>query len=93
MTDETTETEQNAEAVSPVDVLVMPYLFYSKEVNLEKIVNDGFKQIEEGEGFDYIVGHIRGGKLKVVFEPDSNDFQSAVIDGVEGFGFTMVREA
>jgi len=56
------------------------------------VVEDGFSQIEEGEGFDYTIGKIRRGSLKVVFEPDSPDFESVVIDGVDGFGYTLVFE-
>lgn len=53
------------------------------------VVGDGFEQIEDGEGFEYIVGHIKGGKLKIVFEPTSDDHNCAVIDGVEGLGYTL----
>lgn len=65
---------------------------YSENTTLESVVIDGFNQIEDGEGFEYIVGHVRGGKLKVVFEPDSKDFCLAVIDGVEGMGYTLAYE-
>ena len=71
----------------------MPELFFPKNGSFEEVVKHGFESIEPGEGFEYIVGRVRGGELKVVFEPDSPDFSSAVIDGVDGFGFTLVGEA
>jgi hypothetical protein len=70
----------------------MPKLFFPANASFEMVVKDGFENCEAGEGFEYIVGKIRGGELKVVFEPDSPDFTSSVIDGVDGFGFTLVAE-
>jgi len=64
----------------------------NKHVCLSKVVTDGFSQIQDGEGFEYIIGEIKGGKLKVVFEPDSDNFQSLTIDGVNGFGYTLAFE-
>lgn len=71
----------------------MPGLYFPKNGSFEEVVKHGFENCEEGEGFEYIVGKVRGGELKVVFEPDSPDFTSSVIDGVDGFGFILVGEA
>ncbi len=57
----------------------------------EDVVRDGLKQIDTGEGFEYTVGKIYGGYLKVVFEP-RGDHGSVVIDGVDGFGYTLAFE-
>ena len=57
------------------------------------VVEDGFDQIDDGEGFEYIVGHIKRGKLKVVFEPNTNDHECSRIDGVEGFGYILAFDA
>lgn len=71
----------------------MKEIIYVGNKTLEDVVDDGFSQIEEGEGFEYIIGHVRGGKLKVVFEPDiQGGYESIVIDGVEGFGYTLAFE-
>lgn len=71
----------------------MPELFFPENVSFEMVIRDGFDNCDEGEGFEYIVGKVRGGEIKVVFEPDSPDFSSSVIDGVDGFGYTLVGEA
>lgn len=69
---------------------------YAKSVSLKTIVDDGFKQIQmkdsNCQGFEYTVGKVCGGKLKVVFEPDQKIYNSAEIDGVDGFGFIMAFE-
>ena len=71
----------------------MPRFFFPSNASFEGVVKHGFESIEDGEGFEYIVGKVCGGQIKVVFEPDSPDFSSAVIDGVDGFGYTLVGEA
>ena len=59
--------------------------------SFKEVVREGFNQAREGEGFEYIVGEVKKGKLKIVFEPDyTHDL--IVIDGVNGFGYTLVYE-
>lgn len=65
---------------------------FAPNATFEMAVADGFSHCAPGEGFDYIVGHMAGGEMKVVFAPNSPDFYSNVIDGVEGFGYTLVVE-
>jgi len=65
---------------------------YANNATLADVVNDGFGSIDPGEGFEYTVGRIRGGKLKVIFEPDTSCFETVEIDGVEGFGYALVYE-
>lgn len=67
-------------------------LKYIKNADLKVILDDAFSQTSEGEGFEYIVGKVFGGELKVVFEPDSGCFDSNCFDGVDGFGFCSVVE-
>lgn len=67
-------------------------LIYASNVTLADVVEDGFDQVEDGEGFDYTVGRIKGGTLKVVFEPDEECFESVQINSVKGFGYTLVTE-
>jgi len=71
----------------------MKDISYAADKTLIDVVEDGFSQIEEGEGFEYTIGKVRGGSLKVVFEPESPDFESVVIDCVDGFGYTLAFEA
>lgn len=72
-------------------IMKKPNLYYAPNVTLQKVLEDAFCQIEEGEGFEYIVGEINGGKLKIVFEP-KGFHEQVVIDGVNGFGYTLVAE-
>lgn len=65
---------------------------FASNVTFEMVVEDGFSHCEPGEGFDYVVGLVAGGELKVVFEPDSPDFCSNFINGVEGEGYTLAFE-
>ena len=57
----------------------------------EDVVRDGLSQIDTGEGFEYIVAEIYGGKLKVVFEPEKTH-ACVMIDGVNGFGYILATE-
>jgi len=59
--------------------------------SFEDVVRDGLSQIDSGEGFEYTVGEIYGSKLKVVFELEKSH-DSVVIDGVNGFGYTLAVE-
>ena len=65
--------------------------FVSNSASFEDVVNDGFDQTSDGFGFEYIVGKIKGGDLKVVFEPEGTH-ESIVIDGVDGFGYILAFE-
>jgi hypothetical protein len=59
------------------------------------IVKDGFKSMTESDcdGFEYIVGKVKGGSVKIVFEPDDSDVtDSVVIDGVDGYGYCLLFE-
>ncbi|BDM66264.1 hypothetical protein NFHSH190041_37160 (plasmid) [Shewanella sp. NFH-SH190041] len=69
-------------------------LAYSKNKTLKDVVEDGFKNAQENdcEGFEYIIGKIRGGELKVVFEPDASVSEAICTDGVDGFGYCLVFE-
>ena len=67
---------------------------YATNVSFQTIVEDGFKTAKEDgcEGFEYTVGKVKGGELKVVFEPDSGSYDSSSIDGVDGFGYALAFE-
>jgi hypothetical protein len=68
-------------------------LYYPSNCDFKKVLEDGLEQIDpKEEGFEYIVGEIQGGKVKVVFEPDSSAYDSIEIDGVNGFGYSLVCE-
>lgn len=67
-------------------------LKYMKNGDLKAILEDAFSDIGDDEGFEYIVGKIFGGELKIVFEPDSGCFDSICTDGVDGFGLCSVVE-
>ena len=71
----------------------MPNLFFAEKITFKDVIKHGFESIEEGEGFEYIVGKIGEGQIKVVWEPkEQGCFQSAEIDGVDGFGYTLLTE-
>ena len=70
----------------------MRKFFFPTNASFAEVVKHGFDSIKDGDGFEYIVGEVCGGEIKVVFEPDSPDFSSEVIDGVDGFGFTLIGE-
>lgn len=67
---------------------------YAKHTSLSDVVEDGFEKIKNTEctGFDYVVGYIRGGQIKVVFEPFSDDYLSGHIDGATGAGHCLLAE-
>ncbi len=65
---------------------------FAPNATFEMVVADGFSHCEPGEGFDYIVGRVAGGELKVVFDPYSPDFSSNIINGVDGFGYILAFE-
>ena len=69
-------------------------LGYARNVDLKTIIEDGFKVAKDSdcEGFEYTVGKVLGGNIKVSFEPDLDSHDIADIDGVDGFGFCMVYE-
>jgi hypothetical protein len=68
-------------------------LYYPSNVDFKKVLEDGLEQINpKVDGFEYIVGEVQGGKVKVVFEPDSVCYDSIEIDGVDGFGYSLVCE-
>lgn len=68
-------------------------LYYPKNAGLKEIVEDAFKDIDPKEdGFDYTIGEIFGGKLKLVYEPNEGCFDSVCTDGVNGFGLLGVVE-
>ena len=59
------------------------------------VVKDGFRSMEEAEcdGFEYVVGKVRGGSVKIVFEQDNSDVTELItIDGVDGFGYCLLFE-
>lgn len=56
------------------------------------VVESAFAIVEPGDGFEYLVGRVKGGKLKVVFEPDSDDCTVNYIDGVDGVGLCLAYE-
>ncbi|MFD3318071.1 hypothetical protein ACE414_10560 [Alteromonas macleodii] len=69
---------------------------YARNATFQQVVEDGFDQISEGEGFEYTVGKVRGGELKVVFEPEykaGSYIESVCIDGVDGFGYCLAFES
>ena len=60
-----------------------------------EVVKDGFKSMEEADcdGFEYVVGKVKGGSVKIVFEPDSSEVtETLTIDGVDGFGYCLLFE-
>ncbi len=74
----------------------MVELKQANNVDLLTILKDGFNTMEKegADCFEYIIGEVKGGKLKIVFEPDDMPVCSdtVVIDGVDGFGYTLVYE-
>lgn len=64
---------------------------YAADKTLQDVVEDGFEQIEEGEGFEYTIGEIAEGKFKLVFEPSKEEgfVDYSVIDGL---GYTLIFE-
>lgn len=67
---------------------------YSSNATLKKVVDHGFEVMEKNdcEGFEYVVGNVKGGQLKVVFKPDKPVYDVVGIDGVYGFGYTLAFE-
>ena len=66
----------------------------ANNITLLDVVNDGFSEMKlaDCEGFDYKIGEIAGGELKLVFEPKTHHFDSVQVDGVNDMGFTLVFE-
>ena len=64
-------------------------LYFANKASFKEVVKDGLENIEDGEGFEYIVGKIKEGTFKVVFEPECSH-SAVVIDGVDGFGYTLI---
>lgn len=69
----------------------------ASNADLLTVIEDGFKSAEEAEceGFSYTVGKVRGGTIKVSFEPDLIDddcIDIVQIDGVDGMGYCLVFE-
>lgn len=54
--------------------------YYPANATFEKVLEDGLQQIEDGEGFEYIVGYLPQGKVKVILEPEQ-EHAAPVIDG------------
>ena len=68
--------------------------YTNDNINFKTVLEDGLREMRksDAEGFEYTVGEIMGGKVKVTFEPDSTAFDTIDIDGVNGFGYTLVVE-
>jgi len=64
---------------------------YTKNAPLEMIIDDGIKTARENgcDAFDYKVGEVDGYEIRVVMEPKDKSFESVIIDGVDGFGYSM----
>ncbi|WP_299001706.1 hypothetical protein [uncultured Shewanella sp.] len=69
-------------------------IIYSSNATLEKVVEHGFEIMKENdcEGFEYVVGNVKEGQLKVTFKPDKSVYDVVNIDGVNGFGYTLAFE-
>lgn len=73
----------------------MSELKISKNRTLLDVVNDGFVEMKNNgcNGFEYIVGKVRGGTVKVTYEPDDESLiEISCIDGVDGFGYCLLTE-
>ena len=60
-----------------------------------EVVKDGFKSMDEAgcDGFEYVVGKVKGGTVKIVFEPDDTNVVDLLeVDGVDGFGYCLLFE-
>lgn len=57
----------------------------------QTVVEDGFNQTDDGDGFEYIVGEFKGGEIKIVYEP-AGDHCSNVFDGVNGMNYVLCFE-
>ncbi len=68
-------------------------LHFAKNATFKDVVEDGFNGMKANncDGFEYIVGTIKGGQLKVVFEPPYS-CEMLEIGGPEDFAFTLVSE-
>lgn len=74
-------------------VNIKDLIFTEPSTLFSEAVRICFKEIEPGQGFEYIVGKIKGGKLKIVFELDDiGSYTAEVFDGVDAFGITLVVE-
>ena len=63
-------------------------------MTLLQVIEDGLKTAasEECQGFDYVIGKVDGMVYKITCEPEADVavHQIACIDGVEGFGYTLL---
>lgn len=71
----------------------MSHLKAAPTITLLDVVNDGLREMEEAnaDGFEYIIGMYQGAEIKVVLEPTGNS-SLIQIDGVNGFGYTLLFE-
>ena len=67
-------------------------LKYIHNADLKRVIEDAFSDVDDGEGFEYIIGKVFDGEVKIVFEPNSGCFDSVCIDGVDGLGLCSVVE-
>lgn len=71
----------------------MSELKYTKNAGIKEVLEDALETIDPSEdGFEYVIGKILGGELKLVFEPNLPAFDSQYTDGVDGFGLCSVVE-
>lgn len=73
---------------------LLPTLFYADNVNFKTIFEDGLKiAVANGlDSFEYKVGEIGGQAVKVILESNEPVSDMVMVDGVEGFGYTLVGE-
>lgn len=74
------------------DMRNLKKLRYIQNAGLKEVLEDAFSDTNEDEGFEYVIGKIFNGELKLVFEPNSDAFDSNFVDGVDGFGLCSVIE-
>tara|TARA_R100001480_G_scaffold10159_1_gene18644 strand:- start:683 stop:958 length:276 start_codon:yes stop_codon:yes gene_type:complete len=69
-------------------------LGYAKEVDFKKVLEDGISiATKDGaDGFSYKVGEINGMDVIITLEPSFGMMDTIDIDGVDGFGYTLVFE-
>lgn len=71
----------------------MGNLVYIENAGIKEVLEDALRDVNpKEEGFEYIIGKILGGELKLVFEPSESCFDSVFTDGVDGFGLCSVIE-
>lgn len=69
-------------------------LRFLTNASFETVLKDGFSRAGEKCGFEYTVGSVRNGKVKVIFEPDKGDHESLIIDceKSDDMAFCLVTE-